>query len=71
MPYQRIALDKGECGILFQLVQTKFFQCNIIIGIHIVDANNGSRRSFLINPFHKVSANKTSCTCDQNRFFPT
>ena len=63
-----VAFDKSKCGILGQLIQAKFFQCYIIIGIHIVDANNGSRRSFLINPFHKVSANKTSCTCDQNRF---
>lgn len=35
-----IALDKGKCKILSQLIQTKLFQSNIIVSIHIINANN-------------------------------
>ena len=59
-----VAFDKSECGILGQLIQAEFFQCHIIVGIHIVDANNRSRRSLLVNSLHKVGAYKARRACD-------
>ena len=59
-----VTFDKNKCGILSQLVQTKLFQCYVVVGIHVVDANNNSRRSLLIDSFHKVRADKASRTCD-------
>ena len=54
-----VAFDKGKCGILGQLIQAELFQCHIIVGIHVVDADNRSRRSLLINSFHKVRTYET------------
>ena len=59
-----VAFDKGKCGILGQLIQAELFQCHIIVGIHIVDADNRSRRIFLIDSFHKVRTYETGRTCD-------
>ena len=59
-----VAFDKSKCGILGQLIQAEFFQCYIIVGIHVVDADDRSRRSLLINSFHKVGAYETGRTCD-------
>ena len=59
-----VAFYKSECGILGQLIQSEFFQCHIIVGIHIVDANNRSRRSLLVNSLHKVGSYKARRACD-------
>ena len=59
-----IAFYKSKCGVLGQLVQTEFFQCYIIVGIHVVDADNRSGRRFLIDSFHKVGAYEAGCACD-------
>ena len=59
-----VAFYKSKCGMLGQLVQTELFQCHIIVGIHIVNANNRSGRSLLIDSFHKVRTDEASRTCD-------
>lgn len=59
-----VAFDKSKCGILGQLIQAELFQCHIIVGIHVVDADDRSRRSLLINSLHKVGTYKARCTCD-------
>ena len=59
-----VAFDKGKCGILGQLVQTELFQRHIVVGIHVIDADYRSRRSFLIDSFHKIRAYEACCSCD-------
>lgn len=59
-----VAFYESECGILGQLIQTELFQCYIIVGIHVVDADNRSGRSLLIDSFHKVRTDEASRTCD-------
>ena len=59
-----VAFYKSECRILGQLIQAEFFQCHIIVGIHIVDANYRSRRSLLVDSLHKVGAYKARRACD-------
>ena len=59
-----VTFYKSECGILGQLIQTELFQCNIVVGIHIVDADYRSRRSLLIDSFHKVRTDEAGCTCE-------
>lgn len=54
-----VAFDKGKCGILSQLVQAELFECHVVVSIHVVDADDRSRRSLLINSFHKVGAYET------------
>ena len=59
-----IAFDKSKCGILSQLIQAEFFQCHIIVGIHVIDADDRRRRNLLINSFNKVGAYEAGCACD-------
>ena len=59
-----VAFDKSKCGILSQLVQAELFECHVVVSIHVVDADDRSRRSLLINSFHKVGAYETGRTCD-------
>ena len=34
-----VAFDKSKCGILGQLIQAEFFQCHVVVGIHIINTN--------------------------------
>ena len=59
-----VAFDKGKCGILGQLIQAELFECHVVVSIHVVDADNRSRRSFLIDSFHKIRAYEACYSCD-------
>ena len=59
-----VAFYKSECGILGQLIQTELFQGNVIVSIHVINADDRCRRSLLIDSFHKVRAYEAGCTCD-------
>lgn len=59
-----VAFYKSECRILGQLIQAELFQGNVIVGIHVINADDRCRRSLLIDSFHKVRANEAGCTCD-------
>ena len=59
-----VAFDKSKCGILGQLVQAELFQCYVIVVIHVVDADDHSRRCFLVDSLHKVGPYKARRACD-------
>ena len=67
-----IALDELPCrtsrNALVQLVHTIVLQRHIIIGIHIVDADNRGPCVVLEEALHQITANETSSTCHQNGF---
>ena len=54
------------CRQTLNLLQTVFFDGNIVIIIHIVDTDNMYRLHFSQKFHHKIRTNKTSCTGYQN-----
>ena len=59
-----VAFNKSKCEILGQLVQTKLFQCYIVVVVHVVDTDDRSGRRFLIDSLHKIGTYKARCACD-------
>ena len=51
-----------------QFFKPCLLQSNIVIIIHIIDADDGHVLHIVVQALNQVAANKTSGTCDQYRF---
>ena len=63
-----VAFYKLECGVLQQFFQALLLKADIVIVIHVVDADNNILGRCIAKPFYQVGAYETCGSCDQNGF---
>ena len=63
-----VAFDELECWILQQLLKALLLKADIVIVVHVVDADNNILGRCIANPFYQVGAYETCGSCDQNGF---
>ena len=68
-----VAFDKDIVDILrdktFNLFQSPFLEADIIVVIHIVNANDSGTFNILKQALNKIRTDKACTTCDQNGLF--